>query len=389
MNQKKLFLLFFFVAAFLQSNAQWSNHSFVYQTKTRSYRVYVPASYNVSNPASMVVTLHGLGDNMTNFSTLGFNYIADTANIIVVVPQAIDDPLLASVYGVGNGTAWNSGAGFSGYYPNSTVDDVGFLNALIDTIKANYAIVQSRVYMCGFSMGGFMTERMALQSNTEIAAFASMSGTFGSAITTYAPGRSVPIAHFHGTSDSTVYYHGDLYGIDPDSLINFWVLNNGSNPFPDSMRYTDAVNDTITVDRFEYSGSTPDQDVWFFRMNGAGHTLLYQPVNDITEIYEAWLFFIRHKNNTAGVETYKTLDNNVQVYPNPATNFVDVFLPQTKNETLRVELFSMEGACLYNQPATGAMVQIALDDAKFANGIYILRVLGNSVNFSQRIMIQK
>jgi len=362
------------------ANAQWSNKSFVYQSKTRQYRVYVPTIYNASKPASMVVTLHGLGDNMTNFSQLGFNYIADTANIIVVVPQALSDPYA--------GTAWNSGAGMSGYYPNPTTNDVGFLNALIDTIKANYSIDPSRVFMCGFSMGGFMTERMALQSNSQIAAFASMSGTVGDAITTYAPGRSVPIAHFHGTSDGTVAYTNNSYGIDPDSLINFWISNNGCNPVPDSSRYPDIVNDTITVDRFKYSGASADNDVWFFRMNGADHTVLYQPNNDITEIYEIWLFFIRHKNLTAGIQTQNIFEKDIQLYPNPASSFINLILPAT-SEKLTVELFSIEGKCLYSKEVSGTFHQILLNDEKFTDGMYFLRVKSNSMNATEKIIVRK
>jgi polyhydroxybutyrate depolymerase len=380
MNSKKNFLLFVLAIFCLYANAQWTNKSYVYQSKTRQYRIYVSPSYNASDPASMVITLHGLGDNMTNFSQLGFNYIADTANIIVVVPQALSD-----VYA---GTAWNSGAGQSGYYPNSAINDVGFLNSLIDTIKANYAIDPSRVYMCGFSMGGFMTERMALQSNTQIAAFASMSGTVGDAITTYAPGRSVPVAHFHGTMDSTVFYVNNTYGIDPVTLINFWVTNNGCNPVPDSSQFSNTATDGITVDLFKYSGSSLDNDVWLFRMNGADHTVLYQPDNDITEIIEIWYFFNRHKNITAGIQTQAAFETNIQVYPNPANSFIDLILPET-SEKLVVELFSIQGSCLYSEQVTGSLHQISLDDAKFTNGIYFLRVTGESVNASRRIVIQK
>ena len=387
MNKKQTFLIVFLAFLSIQLNAQWSTKSFVYQAKTRQYMVYKPSNYNASNPASMVVTLHGLGDNMSNFSTIGFNYIADTANIIVVVPQAIDDPTLASFYGTGNGTAWNSGAGFSGFYPNSTVDDVGFLNNLIDTIKANFSIDPSRVYMCGFSMGGFMTERMALQSNTEIAAFGSWSGTFGSGITVHSPGRSVPIAHFHGTLDSMVYFHGDQYGNDPDSLIHFWVKNNGCSVVPDSSRYPDIANDTITVDLFKYSGSNINNDVWFFRMNGATHTLLFKPTNDINETVETWLFFRRHRNMTAGIQTQNIFENNIQAYPNPAHHFVDVILPET-SEVYNVELFSAQGERLYSKQVHGSLHQILLND-KFTSGIYFLRVTGNSINASQRIIVQK
>jgi polyhydroxybutyrate depolymerase len=377
---KRNLLLFIFVIFCFQLDAQWSTKSFVYQSQTRQYMVYKPSCYNVSNPASIVITLHGLGDNMSNFSTLGFNYIADTANIVVVCPQAISDPFA--------GTAWNSGAGQSGYYPNSSVNDVGFLNTLVDTIKKNFSIDPSSVYICGFSMGGFMTERMALQSNTKYAAFASMSGTVGDAITTYAPGRHVPIAHFHGTLDSTVYYYNNAYGIDPLTLVNFWMTNNVCGTVPDSSRFADAASDGITVDLFKFSGSSINDDVWFYRMNGADHTVLYQPNNDITEIIEIWKFFRRHNNIMAGTNDQNASAQNIQFYPNPASSFIDIQLPEA-SEKASIEIFSAEGKCLYSKEVSNNFHQVLLDEEKFVNGIYILRVTGDKVNAARQLIIQR
>jgi len=389
---KKLFFALIITVLCLNANAQWTNKTFVFGSATRSYRVYVSPSYNVANPASLVITLHGLGDNMTNFSMLGFDDIADTANIIVVCPQAVDDPMVSAYLGAGSGTAWNSGAGmyitgFGWYYPNSSVNDIGFINALVDTARANYSIDPSRMYLCGFSMGGFMTERMALQSNLSFAAFASMSGTIGAGITTLNPGRVVPIAHFHGTADSTVYFTGNQFGLDADSIINFWVANNLCNPVPDSTGFVDAVADGITVDKFSYTGSGIDNEVLFYRMNGAGHTVLFEPNNDITEIMEVWMFFLRHKNLTAQVPE-QNIESGIQVFPNPATDFVNVVLPKT-SEKLQVELFTIQGARVYSELIRDSFHHISLSNANFGNGIYLLRVSGGTVNFTQQILIQK
>jgi poly(3-hydroxybutyrate) depolymerase len=55
----------------------------------RDYIEYVPASYNPENPAPVVFCLHGLGDNMTNFSGVGFNQVANQTGWIVITPQAL------------------------------------------------------------------------------------------------------------------------------------------------------------------------------------------------------------------------------------------------------------------------------------------------------------
>jgi len=377
---KKLFFFLLVSAVSLNLAAQWTTDTLVFGSLNRTYMRYVPPSYNPANPSSLVITLHGLGDNMTNFSELGFNYIADTANIIVICPQAVSDAFA--------GTAWNSGAGAMGYYPNSAIDDVGFINALVDTAKANYSIDSTKVYLCGFSMGGFMTERMALESNSKFAAFASMSGTIGSGITVFNPGHPVRIAHFHGTSDQTVAFAGNSYGIDADSLINFWVLNNGGSFAHDSIQYLNAVNDNITVDRFKYTTGNPDNEVWFFRMNGADHTVLYKPTNDITEIYEIWLFFRNIIDPTAGITTTNSEKTNIQIYPSPATDFINVVLPKT-SEKLQVELFTVLGARVYSEQIQDSFHHISLNKGKFGTGIYLLRVSGATVNFTQQILIEE
>ncbi len=370
---KKNILIFILITIvyYGQLSAQWSNKTLISGSITRSYRVYQSPNYNASLPASLLIALHGLGDNMTNFSSIGFNYIADTANIICIFPQAVSDPYA--------GTAWNSGAGSGGYYPNTGVNDINFINALIDTAIAIYTIDNSRVYLCGFSMGGFMTERMALQSNTRIAAFASMSGTFGSGITSFSPGRHVPIAHFHGTSDATVLYTGNTYGSDPDSLIHFWALNNACNTIPTSYSYPNLVNDGISVDRFQYSNGDPQSDVWFYKMNGGGHTVLYQPANDISETYELWLFLRRHLLGASGIKDPIELSDKVMVFPNPAREEITIiFYSSEVINNASLFIYSIQGALLLQQTNLHDNTKINLHG--LSKGIYYYRLSNKKGN---------
>ena len=378
---KKIILIFALIsmACCTQVSALWTNKTMVFGGLTRSYRVYQSSNYNPANPASLLIALHGLGDNMTNFSGIGFHLIADTANIICIYPQAVTD-----VYA---GTAWNSMAGTMGYYPNSTVNDIGFLNALMDTAIANYSINIQRIYLCGFSMGGFMTERMALQSNTRIAAFGSMSGTIGNGITTYNPGHHVPIAHFHGTADGTVAFTGNSYGLDPDSLINFWVGNNSCSTTPITYSYPNTGTDTIHVDRYEYSNGDPQSDVWFFKMHGADHTVLYQPTSDITEIYELWLFFTRHKLVGAGIKDQSDFSSTIQVFPNPTNDRITISgMNGNYSGKTSISVYNLQGQLLLQQSANQETVEINLNS--LAKGMYVLK-LNSSNNYVVKRIIKE
>ncbi|MEI8203251.1 MAG: T9SS type A sorting domain-containing protein [Bacteroidota bacterium] len=377
MKKKLLIFVLISMAFSAQVSALWTNKTMTIGGLSRSYRVYQSPNYNSAVPASLIIALHGLGDNMTNFSGIGFNYIADTANIICIFPQAVSDPIV--------GTAWNSGAGVLSYYPNASVDDIGFINALIDTAKVDYAIDHSRVYLCGFSMGGFMTEKMALQSNSRIAAFGSMSGTFGSQITTFSPGRHIPIAHFHGTHDSTVYYTGNLYGMDPDSLVKFWVTNNACNLTPATYNYPDAVADSITIERFDYTNGDPQSDVSFYKMFGATHTVLFQPTNDMTEPVELWLFLRRHTYATAGIAEQKNTSNDTHIFPNPATNQLN-FTCQSADisENSYISVYNLQGQLVFQQKVYQPSTQ--MDMSSLAKGIYFLKFKNESKSEVSRIV---
>jgi polyhydroxybutyrate depolymerase len=366
------------LAVLTNVSALWTNKTMTYGGLTRSYRVFQSANYNASIPASLLIALHGLGDNMTNFSGIGFHNIADTANIIVIYPQAVTDPLMGS-------SAWNSGAGAYGYYPNSSVNDIGFINAIIDTAIVKYSIDRSRIYLCGFSMGGFMTERMAIQSNYRIAAFASMSGTIGSGVTPLNPGRHVPIAHFHGTSDSTVFYAGNLYGMDADSLVKFWVNKNGCNPVPATDTFPDIVSDGISVERFKYSGSDSDAEVWFYKISGMEHTVLYRPANDLSEIVEVWGFLRRHTLANAVIENNNYDPQAVQVFPNPAKTWVTVTgLQQKENCTL--SLFNLQGQLILQKTVNEETMM--LDLGGLVTGIYLVKVSNSNYSTVRKIVIE-
>lgn len=376
MKNKLYFLLlsFAFVPALLCG--QWSNKGFTFQGKARVYRVYVPAAYDPVSPAAMVITLHGLGDNMTNFSGIGMNYIADTANVIVVVPEAFPDALA--------GTAWNSGAGLLGYYPNANVDDVAFISALIDTVSAQYSINSKEVYACGFSMGGFMTQRLACQLNHKIRAFASVAGTFGSGYSGCNPQRPVCVVHFHGTSDQTVPYNGTNPGVSADSLVHFWVKNNECNETPITQNLPDTQNDGYTVEKFAYAGMANDAQVTLFKVNGAAHTWLTS-ANDISYTQEIWRFFRECKAQITDIET-PAAGFSVIVSPNPTGEVLNIQLPEgTTAASLTV--WDMTGKKVFSKEIHETQTSIDVKSAKLEKGFYFFTIHTPNGSVTQKVFV--
>jgi polyhydroxybutyrate depolymerase len=343
--------------------AQWTSLSLTQGSTSRTYRLYTPANYNPLNPAAVVITLHGLGDNMNNFSLIGMDAIADTANFFIIVPQALPDPLA--------GTAWNSGAGISGYYPNSTINDIGFMNALLDTVSTHFSINPARIYACGFSMGGFMTQRLACESHHRFAAFASVAGTRGSGIAACTPGRAIPVAHFHGTADSTVFYSGNTFGNDAEDLVDFWVNNNQCNPVPVQTTLPDLAADGLTIDHYLYDNGLESSTVEFFKVNHAAHNWLFRPNNDISYSMEIWKFFLKHRHQNVTISGSNLSESyGLQIYPNPShlTFRVD------DSEGSRIRIYTLSGVLCFEDQIMTPLYEIHPESIGLNKGIYMVRL---------------
>lgn len=348
---KKLLLLFAMAASTVASAQQMDRISWDYQGETREYLQYVPAIYDGQEAVPLVVALHGLGDTIGNFQGVGFQYVADTANFIVVYPQA----LVFNLQGLFSATAWNSGAGtdfpiIGTVYPNENIDDVGFLNALMDTVSAHYNIDQNRIYVTGFSMGGFMTNRMACELSNRVAATASVAGTIGSGITCN-PGTEMRVCHFHGTSDTNVGYGTDgggsqdnNYGMSVMEWLNFWTTNNNCGAVSLEGRFPDTANDGYTVDYKEYGGCSNDARVVHYKVNGADHVWLPDNFsgNDIFYTLEIWKFFLGlSPSNLSLAGVTEAGVERIGVYPNPTTGLLRIENSSAKLQ--RIAIFNTTG----------------------------------------------
>lgn len=365
-----LFLSLFFSKLSAQQTISWD-----FDGISREYRQYVPSSYDGSEAVPLVIALHGLGDNINNFSGVGFQVLADTAGFITVYPQALVDQFTQS-------TAWNSGAGTFGIFPNETIDDVGFINAIIDTLSANYNIDQSRVFATGFSMGGFMTNRLACELNDRIAAFASVAGTIGEGVNCN-PGTDVKICHFHGTADGTVGYGIDgggttdnLFGMSVVEYFGFWTSNNGCGAVSLQGAFPDNASDGKTVDYTELGSCDNDSRVVHYKAHGADHEWFFEPNNDITYTIEIWKFFLGQ--TPSGLVASSIAENNIEkigIYPNPVSDILNLDLIDAK--VLTVSIYSTTGQLVREMSNSNSRIDVSeLHDGLYQvvvtteNGLY-------------------
>lgn len=356
----------------VNSFAQQSTQSWTYGGLQRQYIRYVPPSYDGDSPLPVVFVFHGLGDNMNNMYGIGMNLVADTAKFIVIVPQALTDPLA--------GTAWNSQAGINGlFFPNANVDDVGFVMAIIDTLSAQYEIDASRIYATGFSMGGFFTNRLACERPDVFAAVASVAGTIGSGLNCQ-PSSPVRIAHFHGTADATVGYDENAFGMSVDEWFTHWQQANGCGNDVVEYALPDVANDNLTIDYKFVTGCEEGTEVAHYRVNGAQHVWL-GPNNDIFYTTEIWRFFLGVRPSAAtGILAGDPTP--MRLYPNPTTDDVRIQLPDHFTET-HVSVTDISGRTVLERPLA-ADGSISL--SSLGSGLYTLRAITSGSVFVGRVV---
>ena len=202
MTIKQLISLILFITTLNVSFAQgYISETIQHDGLIREYSIYVPASYDGTTNFPLLFNLHGGGGQYCfSIAIADMSPIADTANFIVVYPQARPDP--------SDGNSFN-------WIPKvpGTFDDVPFFSSLIDTIASNYQIDQNRIYACGYSLGGDMSFELACKLNSRIAAIAPVARTMQANPNSFcSPVHPTGVLTILGTDDITSPYNGIIFG---------------------------------------------------------------------------------------------------------------------------------------------------------------------------------
>ncbi|MBN1201061.1 MAG: hypothetical protein JXJ20_04320 [Anaerolineae bacterium] len=234
----------------------------------RSYTLYVPPTYDPAEAAPLVVALHGKGGIGAGFAYyLDLNQTAQEHDFIAVYPD-------------GAGNMWNYVRG-STQYEDSGIDDTAFLSALIDDLALDLNIDRQRVYVTGFSNGGFMVHRLACEASGVYAAFAPIGSTLATELMPMCEqARPLPILIMHGTADDNIMwgtvYHGDTpVSLSVPDTVLYWAVHNSCDP--ELTDYTilpqKGLSPDTSVYRYTFGGCADGSDVLFYAVEGGGHDL--------------------------------------------------------------------------------------------------------------------
>ena len=219
----------------------------------RKYIIYTPQGYDGNSKLPLLLNFHGFGGQAGDYmSYSNMRSTADSENFILVYPQGTD---------LDGSPHWN--AALNGGDNKSDVDDLGFIEALINKLSSENLIDLKRVYAVGYSNGGMMSYALACYKSGLISAIGSVSGYMLQ--TECSPSHSIPLIKLHGTTD---YYDGGGVYNSVESVLNFWVNFNNTDTNP----IISNINDNGTsITIYKYENGDNSVSVEHYKIIGGEH----------------------------------------------------------------------------------------------------------------------
>lgn len=370
---------------FTSFGQQTINASITHGGLQRDYILYVPASYDSASPVPLLFNFHGYTSNANDQMWYGdFRSIADTAGFIIAHPQGTLDNTGATHFNVGWG--------------GSSVDDVGFTSALIDSINAAYSINLDRVYSTGMSNGGYMSFHLACNLSDRIAAIGSVTGSMVPfTMNNCNASHMTPVLQIHGTNDGTVPYNGAAGWSEAiPNVLDHWATYNGCNTTPviESVPNTNT-SDGTTVESHSYVNSNGCVTVKHYKIFGGSHTWAGSIFNsagtnyDINASKEVWRFVSQFDlngviNTCSGVGVEEKEIPSFTIYPNPSQGqFTLKFIKHVDDVT--VQVVNILGEVVAEQMIHDMdNIQLNLNEQA---GIYIMKVQSGAATHQEVLVI--
>jgi len=175
---------------------------------TREALVYIPPNANKKSP--VVFAFHGHGGNM-NYSARKFAIHELWPEAVCVYPQGL--PTAVPVIDKeGKMPGWQKYAG------DGNDRDLAFFDAMMKTLKADYSIDESHVFVMGHSNGGFFTYTLWAARGEQIAAVAPLAANINPRdMKLFKP---KPVFHVAGEKDPLVKFDLQERTIDFDKKLN-------------------------------------------------------------------------------------------------------------------------------------------------------------------------
>ena len=284
-----------------------------FEGRRRTAVVFIPTL--VAAPEDgwpLVLMLHGAGGSARNvIEATGWADLGEHEGFVTVFPNGTPSYEGRKESFLRNPQSWNSGehSTFAARARSAIakkVNDVGFLNALIDTLGRRTTIDRRRIFVAGHSNGASMAYRFGFERSSLVAAVGAVAGHF---MTTEGALRSpVSLIQIVGDQDPYTPLGGGEAGVGRHKMVvapaleapTRWAKLLGLAPEPRIIR------DDEKLKEYEWGPSEQDEEVRSVIVKGQGHNyprrsvvrvssiVMGPSVNSISATETIWDFFKSH-----------------------------------------------------------------------------------------------
>jgi len=154
----------------------------------------------------------------------------------------------------------------------TSIQDMEFMNAMLDDIETNFVVNPKRIYATGYSLGSMFTYEIACQMNTRVAAIATYAGTMPVSPTYCEMTNDIAIMHVHGVDDSIISYSDNWTWKAWDSVGEMMSIPDLVQYWRDKHNCQDSSESELGSSVHQvYSSCNGDARVEHHRLLGVGH----------------------------------------------------------------------------------------------------------------------
>jgi polyhydroxybutyrate depolymerase len=239
----------------------------------RPYGFHLPAGWDRTRPAPLVLFFHGYGgEGASAVALLRLQELSDASGFVLVFPDGTPDSQGRRFWNATDACCDFEGRG---------VDDVAYAAWILDDVESKVPIDRKRVYAVGHSNGGFLALRLACELSPRLAAVVSLAGAAWKDDTKCRPTQPVSVLQVQGDSDTVVHLGGGLLFDRPDraypsaltTVSSFAIKDRCTVPLsqsgpPFDFDLLEAGKETIASD---YGGCPPGISVTLWTVAGGSH----------------------------------------------------------------------------------------------------------------------
>ena len=229
----------------------------------RDHLLRTPESLRPDTVYPLLIFLHGAGGTGAGLhSWINPDSATAAAGLIAVYPEGLDK-------------SWEVGCGPCSSPGMQGVDDILFINTLIDQLSGSLPVAESRIYLAGHWLGAQFVHYYACESPRPPAGIAAISGLWLRRTAVGCPrNRDVSVLMVHGDRDAILSWEGprrDISALSMPEALERWrdLLQCRENPAV--IETPDSMGDGTSVQSTTVSGCRASTRVELHRIRGGGH----------------------------------------------------------------------------------------------------------------------